>query len=143
MSMSVGSLLDNSDPRNGGKAITNQGLVDGGGGGINPGGADKKAAAQSRAPKAHFTQNDCARLIYARTILDHHYDQRINSAQTKMQFVVEKYNDGFEVLAKFVDGAANDIHFDPWFVHMSQRNGWVKHFLQKIKIWTVVESAFV
>ena len=50
----------------------------------------------------------------------------INSAQTKVQFVVEKNNDGFDVLAKFVDGAANDIHFDPLFVHMSQRNGWVK-----------------
>ena len=83
-------------------------------------------------------------MIYARTILDNHYDQRINSAQTKLQFVFEKYNDGFDdVLAKFVDGAANDIHFDPLFVHMSQRNGWVKHFLQKIKIWTVVDSAFV
>ena len=73
----------------------------------------KKAASQSRAPKAHFTPNDCARLIYARTILDHHYDQRINSAQTKMQFVVEKFNDGFDVPAKFVDGVANDLHFDP------------------------------
>ena len=134
--------MDNSDLRNDGKAITNQGLVDGGGGQINPGAAVKKAASQSRAPKAHFTPNDCARLIYARTILDHHYDQRINSAQTKSH-VVEKYNDGFEVVAKFIDGAANDIHFDPLFVHMSQRNGWVKHFLQKIKIWTVVDSAFV
>ena len=112
MSMSVGSLLDNSDPRNGGIAITNQGLVDDGGGKANQGGAGKKAVNQSRAPKAHFTPNDCARLIYARTILDHHYDQRINSAQTKMKFVVEKYNDRFDVLAKFIDGAANDIHFD-------------------------------
>ena len=105
--------MDNSDLRKDGKAITNEGLLNGGGGEINPGAAVKKAASQSRAPKAHFTPNDCARLIYARTILDHHYDQRINSAQTKLQFVVEKYNDGFDVLAKYVNGAANDIHFDP------------------------------
>jgi hypothetical protein len=48
-------------------------------------------------------KHDCARLIYARTILDHHYDQQIDSAQTKLQFVVEKYNDGFDVLVKFGD----------------------------------------
>ncbi len=30
-----------------------------------------------------------------------------------MRFVVEKYNDGFDVPVKFVDGAANDFHFDP------------------------------
>ena len=67
--------MDNSDLRKDGKAITNEGLLNGGGGEINPGAAVKKAASQSRAPKAHFTPNDCARLIYARTILDHHYDQ--------------------------------------------------------------------
>ncbi len=113
MSFSVDSMLDDSDLRNDGKEITNQGLVDDWGGKANQGGAGKKAVNQSRAPKAHFTPNDTARLIYARTILDHHYDQRINSAQTKMKFVVQKYNDRFDVLAKFIDGAANDIHFDP------------------------------
>ncbi len=30
-----------------------------------------------------------------------------------MQFVVEKYKDEFDALAKFVNGAANDFHFDP------------------------------
>ncbi len=108
------SLVDTTNPNDGGTAITNQGLrsttpvVDNGGGKANSG-----AAGKARTPKAHFTANDCARLIHARTILDHHYDQRINSAQTKMQFVTDKYNHGFDVPAKFVDGAANDIHFDP------------------------------
>jgi hypothetical protein len=100
MSLSVDSLLDTTNPIDGGRAITNQGLcsttpvVDNGGGKANSGAAGK------RTPKAHFTPNDCARLIHARTILDHHYDQRITSAQTKMQFVTEKYNDGFDVPAK-------------------------------------------
>ena len=71
------------------------------------------ASVSKRAAKATFTPNDCVRLIHARTILDHHYDQRINSAQTKLQFVTEKYNNGFDVPAKFVDGSANDIHFEP------------------------------
>ena len=72
-----------------------------------------QTGAGKRATKASFTPNDCVRFIHARTILDHHYDQRINSAQTKLQFFSEKYNQGCDVPAKFVDGAANDIHFEP------------------------------
>ena len=97
MSLSVDYLLDKTNPCDDGTATTNQGLrsttpvLDNGGGKANPGAAGKRTA------KAHFTPNDCVRLIHARTILDHHYNQQINSAQTKMQFVTEKYNDDFDV----------------------------------------------
>ena len=72
-----------------------------------------QTGAGKRATKASFTPNDCVRFIHARTILDHHYDQRINSAQTKLQFVTEKYNHGCGVQAKYVDGSAHDNHFGP------------------------------
>ena len=62
-----------SDPRKDGTAIMNQGpcsqnihVVDNGGTKANPTAACKKAV------KAHLTPTDCACLIHAGTILDHH-----------------------------------------------------------------------
>ena len=49
----------------------------------------------------------------ARTFLDKHYNQRINSAQTKMQFVTESYNEGFVMPAALLVGAEKDIVFGP------------------------------
>lgn len=70
------------------------------------------SAASTRAPKAHFSYEDSRRLICARTLLDYHYDQRINSAQTKQQFVTEKYNDGFDMPSSLMVGAESDIRFE-------------------------------
>jgi hypothetical protein len=47
----------------------------------------------------------------AKTFLDKHYDQRINSAQTKMQFVTDSYKEGFVMPAALLVGAEKDIVF--------------------------------
>ena len=49
----------------------------------------------------------------ARNFLDKHYDQRINSAQTRMQFVTESYNEGFVMPVALLVGAESDIVFGP------------------------------
>jgi hypothetical protein len=61
--------------------------------------------------RAQFSFDYTRRLIMARTFLDKHYDQRINSAQTKMQFVTDSYNEGFVMPAALLVGAEKDIVF--------------------------------
>jgi hypothetical protein len=50
----------------------------------------------------------------ARTFLDKHYDQRINSAQTKIYFIAESFNGGFFMPAALLVGEEKDIIFGPY-----------------------------
>ncbi len=47
----------------------------------------------------------------ARTFLDKHYYQQINSAQTKLQFVTENFNGGFVMPAALLVGEEKNIAF--------------------------------
>ena len=66
------------------------------------------------AARAHFSFETTRWLIMARTFLDKHYDQRINSAQTKIYFIAESFNGGFFMPAALLVGEEKDIIFGPY-----------------------------
>jgi hypothetical protein len=68
----------------------------------------------SNAPRAQFSEEEVIRLIYARTALDHEFQQHVNSSTGKWSMIADKFNNGFTVSKdKLAAGAVDDVSFGP------------------------------